>query len=186
MTLSRSDADLRLMRGNLLNVIDGMLPPALFLERWERASSRARGGNAVARQPGTAHRSGSRREPEGGQAHAWRTPGARRGRAGGSKPRKAACSCSTKKTSSSRSKTLTDELQQHLGETSKVGGGTAWAEVRKLQAEARSFQSSMMVWQQKFEDERRRAKALERELKKLSKQYDLPIDPAHNYLHAAT
>ena len=39
MTLSRSDADLRLMRGNLLNVIDGMLPPALFLERWERASA---------------------------------------------------------------------------------------------------------------------------------------------------
>ena len=36
---SRSDADLRLMRGNLLNVIDGMLPPALFLERWERASA---------------------------------------------------------------------------------------------------------------------------------------------------
>ena len=65
-------------------------------------------------------------------------------------------------------KTLSDELQQHLGETSKVGGGTAWAEVRKLQAEARSFQSSMMVWQQKFEDERRRAKALERELKKLT------------------
>ena len=76
-------------------------------------------------------------------------------------------------------KTLSDELQQHLGETSKVGGGTAWAEVRKLQAEARSFQSSMMVWQQKFEDERRRAKALERELKKLNRLMhpDLMLQP---------
>ena len=74
---SRSDADLRLMRGNLLNVIDGMLAPLSVLGALGESFGRTRGGDAVARRTGTAHRNGSDREPEGAQAHAWRTPGAR-------------------------------------------------------------------------------------------------------------
>ena len=164
---SRSDADLRLMRGNLLNVIDGMLPPALFLERWERAQAAPVVVTPLPDEP----------EPPTEQAvianpkEPKPTPGELLERVEAELAeanREKQLLLFDKEDLQQQILTLTDELQQHLGETSKVGGGTAWAEVRKLQAEARSFQSSMMVWQQKFEDERRRAKALERELKKLT------------------
>ena len=166
MTLSRSDADLRLMRGNLLNVIDGMLPPALFLERWERASAAPVVVTPLPDDPEPATEQAVIANPKEDKP----TPGELLERVEAELAeanRETQLLLFDKEDLQQQIKTLTDELQQHLGETSKVGGGTAWAEVRKLQAESRSFQSSMMVWQQKFEDERRRAKALERELKNL-------------------
>ena len=164
---SRSDADLRLMRGNLLNVIDGMLAPLLFLERWERASAAPVVATPLPDEPEPPTEQAvvvTEKEPKPTPGELLERVEAELAEAN----REKQLLLFDKEDLQQQIKTLSDELQQQLGETSKVGGGTAWAEVRKLQAEARSFQSSMMVWQQKFEDERRRAKALERELKKLT------------------
>ena len=79
MDTSRSDADLRLMRGNLLNVIDGMLAPLLFLERWERASAAPVVATPLPDEPEPPTEQAVVVNREGAQAHAWRTPGARRG-----------------------------------------------------------------------------------------------------------
>ena len=131
--LSRSDADLRQMRGNLLNVIDGMLAPLLFLERWERASAAPVVVTPLPDdpEPPTEQAVVARRSPSPRLANSWSASR----RSWRKRNAKRSCSCSTKRISSSRSR------RSQTNSSSSLARHRKWAAVPHGQRCASSKQS---------------------------------------------
>ena len=173
----RLPADLAKMRGNAQNLMDGRMDPEKFLARWERTPPAPAPEPVTPVEPIVVTDVTDRPAPE---THTERAvvekPERPLSRTHKLQDRVQQLETElaeaqhlfefSKQDLEQEVTVLRDELKQLRGEASAVGGGTAWAEVRKLQAEKRSYQAEMMRWQAKYEDERRLANALKRQLKK--------------------